>query len=221
MHALVKYLFKQRVRPLTEFNEVPSGERHYGPAPTCPDCGRFVGLLTWTPPFDVDLDSWSPLFGDIVFGSGNYDFLVSERFRDLYLKHNLSGLTGFEPVLVKRVVRRAGGNATPPQYYRASVAFSTTAIDAMQSGIERELSKGEVLCPTCRSAGILKRWSRVVIEPNTYSGEDIAIPRGLFMYLVTTRFKHMCEHNNILNATFVPIADYRHDFYPWEQERNQ
>lgn len=202
-----------RVDPLTEFSEWKTDAYCPGPAPTCPVCGGYIGMLTWLPPFEVELESWSKVYGDFVFGPG-YEFLISHRFKVLYEEHGLTGLSGFEPVTVKRVIRRRGGRADPPNYYRAVVTYARTAIDAAASELEGEKPPSQI-CPECRECSV-KRWKRIVIEPETFSGEDIAIPRGKFMYLVTERFKTMVEQHRLSNARTIPIENFAHDYYPWE-----
>jgi len=55
-----------------------------------------------------------------------------------------------------------------------------------------------------------------VLEPRTWSGEDIFIPRDVFVYMVTERFKRFCEENEIANAVFIPAEEYWEDSRPWE-----
>jgi hypothetical protein len=49
-----------------------------GPAPRCPACGGFIGLLRWLPPFRVELETWGKEFGDVIHIGD--ELLVSERF---------------------------------------------------------------------------------------------------------------------------------------------
>ena len=54
-----------------------------GPAPRCPTCGGYTGMLAWLPPFRVELETWGNTVGDLALGNGA-DILVSERFHALY-----------------------------------------------------------------------------------------------------------------------------------------
>lgn len=202
--------------PLTEAGEWRYAEIPWGPAPTCPECGAFVGPLTWLPPFEVELESWSSQFGDIVFGLGQ-NLLVSQRFKLIWHEHGLTGLSGFEPVTVKRVVRRRGGRADAPLYYRAIVAYAGTSFDEEASGFEPRRDPHDNCCRVCRAPGFVKRWRRIVIREGTFSGEDVGIPRDLGVNLVTDRFKKLCDEFGIKNTEFIPIEQYAHDYYPWEK----
>jgi hypothetical protein len=91
------------------------------------------------------------------------------------------------------------------------VSRGRTAIDLAASGFEW---LEPPTCPECRSA-IIVRWQRVVIEEETWTGDDIFIARGLpGTYVVSERFKGVCDEHHIKNAVFVPAESYGHDFYP-------
>jgi hypothetical protein len=180
-----------------------------GDAPRCPKCGEFVGLLTWLPPFRVELELWGTEFGDFVFGIGN-DFLVSQKFKELYRREGLTGLSGLEPVEVVRIKSRRRKRPDPPPYFRAVVTRSRTAIDLKASEFEW---LEPPTCLECRVANIV-RWKRLVIEEGTWTGEDIFAARGLADTIVSERFKEVCESDAIKNAIFIPAESYAHDFYP-------
>jgi hypothetical protein len=185
-----------------------------GEALRCPACGGFVSMLRWLAPHEAELETWGKSFGDLVY-KGYDEILVSERFKSLYERSGLSGLSTFDPVKIVKVIRRRKLIGDPPRYHRADIARSRAAIDQKSSGFVWEEPP---TCPECRSGNGIKRWSRVVIEENTWSGEDVFQPRGLAVILVTERFKEFCELNNIKNAYFVPAEEYGHDFYPRESE---
>jgi len=182
-----------------------------GDAPKCSECGRYIGMMKWLPPYRVELDCWGPRFGDLAFGGE--DILVSERFKVLYHEQGLSGLLGFDPVEICRLKRRGRLQGRLPQYYRVHVKLGEATIDQHASGFVW----GEPpTCSVCVEGQTIKRWERIVIAPGTWSGEDVCRPRGLFLYLTTQRFKEFCERFNITNATFVPALECEHDAYPWE-----
>lgn len=191
-----------------------------GKSPRCEACGKPIGSRIWLPPYRVELEIWYKAYGDISIGTGN-NMLVSERFKTLYEESGLTGLYGFDPVEVVRVKRfgkAKGFKAKPPPYYRVSVVRSKAAIDISKSLLRDE--PGET-CPVCRSGDwAVMRILRVVLEPSTWSGEDIFIARGLpGTYITTERFKTFCEKNNIANAVLIPAEEYRNDFgLGWDDE---
>jgi hypothetical protein len=167
-------------------------------------------MLRWLPPYRVELELFGKEFGDFVFGVGS-DFLVSQTFVELYHQSALTGLCGFEAVEVVKIRSRRRKRPEPPPYFRAGVVRSRAAIDFAASGFEWLEPPA---CGECRSGQIV-RWQRVIIENETWTGEDIFIARGLpGTFIVSERFKGVCEHNDVKNALFTPAESYGHDFYP-------
>ena len=184
-----------------------------GEAARCEACGKYIGLLQWLPPYRVELETWGREFGDLAFDGGD-DILVSERFKMLWDQEDLVGLSGFEPVEVVKIRRYRKVLGDPPRYFKATLARSRAAIDNEASGVECEVP---ATCPECRLGHIVKRWKAVILEPGTWSGEDIFLARGAGDFLVTPRFKSFCEAKAIKNAFFVPAEQSGHDFNPWEK----
>jgi hypothetical protein len=176
-------------------------------------------MLPCLPPFRVELELWDSVFADLAFGPGG-DLLVSARFRALWKEYGLTGLQGFDPVQIVKVKRHKGkepDSLQQPEYYRVTVKLSNAAIDADQSGLERESKE---VCPACRlaeGAGIIKRIRRVVLEPGTWTGEDIFVARGLpGTRLAAERFKRFVDDCDIIGATLAPAEESSFDFYPNE-----
>jgi len=180
-----------------------------GEAPMCETCGRAIGPLRWEPPFEVEMRFWGKYHGDIAFPTGD-DLLVSERFKNLFLQTGLTGLHGFFPaevvkVVPKRMLKRL------PRYYVARVQRANAAINAEASGIDREEG---VVCETCREGGLLKSTKRVVIEEGTWQGEDVFIARGLQGTIITSeRFKQFCSIGAFKNVPLIDALEYSFDFY--------
>jgi hypothetical protein len=189
-----------------------------GEAPRCPNCGRFIGSLEWLPPFRVEIETWGQGFGDIVISTG-MNVLVSGRFRDIYERFELRGLSGFEPVEIVKVSRHGKRRDDPPRYHRVSVIRSPTILDQKASGYE--WSENHPVCPECLFPieAVIKRWSKVVIQTDTWQGEDIFIPRGGGDIITSSRFKEVCEKNNVTNVVFYQAETYGHDYYPLEKQR--
>lgn len=191
---------------------------HDGEAPKCPNCGGFIGSLPWLPPYRAELEVWGEEYGDIAFGPGG-ERLVSERFAALYKAGGLTGLGGFHEVEVIKVIRRGGSKVRTqlPKYYCVSIARSRAAIDQVASEFVHERP---VACSECR-VGSIKRWTRIAMEENTWSGEDVFFARGLPGTILTSeRFKEFFDRNHINNGILTSAAEYSHDFYPWERNAN-
>ena len=193
-----------------------SEEKGYnqGDATSCPVCGGTVSMLTWLPPYRVELELYGKEFGDFVFTPAGNDFLVSQKFREVYCSNGLTGLSGFDPVEMLRVKSRRKRFPNPPIYFRVSVNYGQTALDLKASGFEWHQPPK---CAHCREATKI-RWQRLVLEEGTWSGEDAFRPRGRSAaVMVSQRFKDACEQNGITNAFFTPAELAGHDFEPWNK----
>jgi hypothetical protein len=186
-----------------------------GEAPRCPECGSYVGMLTWLPPYRVELETWGREYGDFAFVGTN--LLVSKSFKDVWDRSSLSGLHGFDPVEVVKIKHHRELIDEPPAYFKANVVRSQAALDHKAS--QSEWDGAPDFCATCRlpknKVTCLRR-KATVIEPGTWSGEDIFIARASADFFVTPRFKELCEQHNMKNAVFIPAEQHGVDFYPSE-----
>jgi hypothetical protein len=188
-----------------------------GDAPRCPACKRFIGMRKWMSPYYAEIEIVGSQYGDFAFGGFEW-FLVSERFRMLYLDSEMVGLSGFDHVTIQRITRnnKSGCSNASARFYKVDVLRSRAAIDLAASRIE--WSEPAPICSEClfQYTGVCKRWKAVVVRPETWRGEDIFVPRGTGEIVVTSRFKEFCEAHDIRNASFVEASKYGHDFNPWE-----
>ncbi len=187
-----------------------------GPAPLCPQCGGVVGALTWQPPYRIELELYGKDFADLIVASG-HDLLVTERFAQDVNADGLTGFSGFHPVEVVRVRRERRGSkpGLPPRYLFVTTAYGHAALDMERSRIR---GNRPMRCPFCRYVGC-EAVDGLVLEPGTWTGEDVFRPRGLSgVVLVTERFMRFAEKYAMSHMTFVPIEKYVWDpaghFYP-------
>jgi hypothetical protein len=180
-----------------------------GDAPKCPRCGRFIGMLTWLPPFRVEIETWGRQFGDVI-KVGGCDLLVSSCFRQQYEMHRLKGLLNFYPVEIVKVKRHQRLDAEPPEYFKTSVIRSRTAVDQEESGFEWE--DDEPVCPEClwkEASGTLRAFKSVVLRTSTWTGDDICYPRGSPVnVVVSSRFRDVCVESELTNVVFLPTETY-------------
>lgn len=208
-YILERYLRDANRIAFTEAWKASGTER--GDVPYCPTCGGVIGWLSWLPPFRVVVRALGEEFGDVAVVGGS-DFLISERFYDIYQRHELKGLSGFEPVETVKVKRKKKTVGEPPQYLRACVPRTRTAIDLEASQCKWDEPP---TCPDCLY-GDIRSWKRTIVDESTWTGEDIFIPRGSVEFIVTQRFKTVCDVNHVTNAIFVPAEESGHDFYAGE-----
>jgi hypothetical protein len=197
---------------LTDFLPAPGTKR--GEVPRCPRCGNPIGMMPRLPPFRVEVETWGRRFGDLAFGVSN-DVLVSERFKNAFLSSGLMGLTGFAPAEVVKVIARRGKvPASMPNYFVAIPGGSRAVLDDRASGVDYEK---RWTCEECR-IGQMKRLRKVVLKPDTWSDEDVFIPRGLPGTILTSeRFKQFCDHHAFTNCQLIQAERYHFDHFPWER----
>ena len=188
-----------------------------GEAPECQLCGTTTGKLSWLPPYRVELETWGKVFGDFAFFGAAGDFLVSERFKQIYGQEELSGLSEFAPVEIVKVKRYRKPAGNLPRYFKANVVRSGTAVDLAASGYE--WSEKPDICPKCllpKNDCVFKRRKGIIVRPETWEGDDIFIARGASAFITNGRFREVCLANDVRNAVFIPAEEYGHDFYPWD-----
>lgn len=190
-----------------------------GEAPVCSTCGKFTGLRPWLPPYRVEIDAWGKRFGDIAFSNVGDDIFVSPRFTEAWQREGLTGLSGFERVEIVKVRRHSRSIAEPPAYMKARVLRSGAEVDYAASGFE--WLANAPTCPSCRIGNGVKRRKGIVINPTTWSGEDIFIARAAAEFIVSERFKEFCNTFGIANAVLSPAETFAQDYYRWESEKNR
>jgi len=173
----------------------------------CEVCGELMGNLSWLPPYKAELEFWGKEAGDVAFRTAE-GFLVSHRFKELYEKTDLKGLSGFikvEIIKIKRHKRKYP--EIIPDYYYVRVPISHAKLDFEASGV---VFTGEFICEGCKSGkGIYKLIERVILEEGTWSGEDIFIARGLWGdFLTTERFKDFYISNSFKNGEFMEADNF-------------
>ena len=195
---------------LTDYLTADGTKRGVGPR--CPKCGSFIDSKPRLPPIRVELETWGRRFGDLAFDVSN-DVLVSERFKDAYQSSGLTGLSGFSPAEIVKVIARRGRVPQPiPKYFLAVPGRSRALVDDRASGMDYKRSW---TCEQCRD-GLIMRLRRLVLEPNTWSGEDVFIARGLPGTIITSeRFKEFCDRHAFSNCLLIEADRYHFDFYPW------
>jgi len=179
-----------------------------GDAPQCPTCGGWVGMMRCLPPIQVELELWGPTFGDVAWGTGD-QLLVSEAFKNAFQTEGLTGFDSFTPVEATRAVFCRGRISQPtPRYFMVLRSHSRAAIDDKASGVvRRDWSE----CKECLG-GDIERCKRVVLEPGTWSGEDVFVARGFWGRILTSqRFKDFCDRHRFKNIYLIDTARYDYD----------
>jgi hypothetical protein len=183
-----------------------------GDAPRCSICGNFVGMRPLLPPVRVELELWGCQYGDVAFGPG--EILFSEEFSKLFSSSGLTGLVNGTPAHIQKVVTHQRTKARPIAYNCFQIVRSRAAVDEVASRLIRE---EPWRCEECRIGGVVERAERVILEPNSWSGEDIFTPRGLpGTILVSEKFARFCHKHEFRTCNLIPAEQFHFDLYRFE-----
>jgi len=188
----------------TKFDKVEPVNR--APAARCPRCNGITGMKTWLPPYVCDLELHGGLLGDFIGGSGD-EVLISERMAEAFRAEGLTGLEGFHPVEIRRVLKRRKRTepGTLPRYFCVSACFGRGAVDDAHSLLRR---REPVTCPECRSTG-MHSIHGFALEPGTWAGEDVFRPRGISgSIVVSERFAAFLQRHPFTNMKLIPTEEY-------------
>ncbi len=188
-----------------------------GSAQCCPTCGRFLELLPLLPRVHLEIEAFGPRWADLALGIGN-NLLVSSQFKTAFGQSKLKGLSAFSMVGAESIITPGRQLVDPrPDYFLSRISRSEAALDEVPSGVVRDSAD---VCPDCRQGGGLRRLSRIVFEPGTWSGEDVFSARGLpGTYLATGQFRNLCATSGFEGCEFIDTSVYSMDFYPQDGKR--
>lgn len=202
------YVLQSDVGSEAETSYEPVEPIQLGPAPTCPRCGRYVGLKAWLAPHSARVDAHGRRLGDVVFGSGT-DLLVSDSFVSAWRSKGLRGLSGFETVDVRRVsASRVAGPRVRP-YFHAKPERSEARVNRMTSQFT---TAGSMECDLCLGPGPINAIVRLDLDLSSLSGEDAFEPWGSAgIVVVSERVLTLAREHLLENVTVIPLSTFRWD----------
>ncbi|HEX8436875.1 hypothetical protein [Archangium sp.] len=177
-----------------------------GAGARCPRCDYPIGMLTWLPPYRVELVLHGEEPGDFIKVGGD-DLLLSERCARAFQDEGLMGLEGFHPVEVVRVRRKRRGPmpSNVSRYFLATVCFGRAAVDLSRSRVRYG---SPPTCEECRAEG-LDAIHGFTLEEGTWRGEDIFQPRGLLgVWTMSERFERFVARHGFTNMRLTPTEEY-------------
>lgn len=172
----------------------------------CPKCGGANSSLVWLPPYRVKLVMHGVELGDFIKTTGD-EFLVSERFARSFQDEGLMGLSGFHAVEVLRVSRKEWGSKPQniPRYLTVTASIGAAALDLSRSRIRAEVPPS---CSECLYT-TMDAVHGFALEADSWRGEDIFRPKGLFGTLVVTeRFERFVMKHGFTNMRLTPTEEY-------------
>ena len=183
-------------------------------APRCPECGNFIGMMRWEPPYNVWLKQARQI-GDLTTCLGGADFLSSSRFIDAARNNTINGLERTFPVRVVKVGSR-GSPAGPdfPELFGVDVVHSRTRVDYRASKVQWHGNPSPNSCRVCGPGGggrggVLRSISDVSIETGTWDGSDIFFPINLSGTLFLSEHGHQFfEKHAFTNCKVISCTEW-------------
>lgn len=198
--------------------ETTNEARYSDDCPRCPVCNRAVGMLYWLPPYEVIIKQPRRI-GDFVAGSGDCDFLISERCLNLFHQQGLTGIQAVLPITVTRMgTTAAARQLKPPPLYGVYLEHTLTRLKYDEMGIIWGEEPQTPYCQVCGPGGgggpgwWMSR-ERVVVDPLSWTGEDIFFAmNGPGTILLSQKAADVILENGLTNATVIPceLASYSH-----------
>lgn len=188
-----------------------------GPSDKCPVCARPVSLRQWLPPYRVKLSSSKPTkWGDFIWVGGT-SLAVSIRVKVAYEKSGLSGIDSFTPVEFVKYGKNKSGNfpVIPPSYFIIRVPWGGAKQDDDASDVLRR-HPHDITCQYCQQDSTSVRQGRIIIDVDSWHGDDIFRPRGApVQYMVSQKFKDMVDACQFTNVWLIPGTKYGYDEKRW------
>lgn len=184
------------------YGEQKEIEYNTGTAKVCAGCGRFISLLEWLPPYDINVSKKK--VGDFIFGT-YAGFIVSDNFRLKFLNDNLKGLSSFKEVNL---------------YYRNKIFFEEKLyypeIVLINAFVDLQLMEFQRknLCDVCQIGdSIYIRINGISFLKPENIKEDLFFTTSLGQatIIVSERFKDFAEKNEFSNLKFIEAAKYKWD----------
>src|SRR3990172_4404830 len=164
--------------------------------PKCPSCGLTIGLRDWLPPFRIKLSKGVKTNkpGDLIYGEF-YDFMVSERFREVWEKAKLKGIIEWRPVEI------VGPRAVLFKYFYPLYRPATAIPDFNRMIVV--WAKEPPKCEVCYSAGIDAK-KGIYLKEDSIPDDDLFKYRGGVNVLTSQNFKDISEEAALSNIELIP-----------------
>jgi hypothetical protein len=202
------YVLEARIGSEYETEFVATAD-NVGEAPRCPSCGRHVGSLPWSPPFNAEVTAHGRAYGDVAFGAG-CELLLSETAVQAFA--SLPAFPRAEPASITVPVGTAAGSW--PAYFVVRPCLTAVAIDEGASKVFRE-PRALPLCSRCSAP--VGKIDGFAIDESSWEGEHLFRSAHLVgVTIVTQRLVDIAEQSRLRNVTATPSEEYLYDPYDVE-----
>jgi len=180
-------------------------DRINGTAEKCPLCGRPVSVREWLEPRKMRLTNTR--YPDRLSNWLSEPLVVSERFKELFLKEALRGISSFNPIEVVKV-SHSPMKSSFPKYYQARIDYSTEiSVDASATLIQGQPYDGS--CSLCNPFGsTVDKINRLVLDVSGWTGSDILRVYGIGV-VMSQGFFDFVEKHQFTNFPMVLVETGR------------
>jgi len=185
---------------------------HYGDAPRCRACGRFIGMKPWLPPYRVRLVAGTKTSApaDVITGPGFDGFIASESFVTEFERSGLSGIARWEPVQIEGYNDYEGepiAQAVANRLYKLGILpipKTRAKLDEMHAVYEDSVPD----CDVCGQGRSLESYEGVVVDETSWTGADVFDLINIGQIAVTDRFANFCQAGEFKGIDLIPAAKY-------------
>lgn len=182
-----------------------TNEFKVGEPERCPVCHGAVSMLELLSPIEVKLTN--KFLSDFIYGEIT-PFIVSESFKNAYLKSGLVGIRRFKEVHILKV--KSVKTKVNLSYFLPEIVRSEARIDEVSSLFNRT---GKIKCEECKRGTIIESFERLRFLPDTWSGEDIFYAKWLSgAVFVSRKFIEFIHTNKFSNVQSTNALDYSSQF---------
>ena len=167
----------------------------------CPLCGGPVSSRTWLDPKKIRLTSTR--FPDRLSAWLGEPMVVSERFKDAYIKEGLTGIKSFTPIEIVKVARMKEGMVVP-KYFCGELEYT----DSVRIDQEKTIIIGQKhnrRCELCNPFDTtLDEKIKIVIDTDNWNGLDVFRIYAPFTFF-SQRFVDFVERQGFTNFYFEQV----------------
>lgn len=190
--------------------------------PKCPECGRAVGSFYWLPPYDIIIKQPKKI-GDFIYCGSLIDLIVSEQFKDNYVKSALTGIEEFMELNIVKMGTKNNSNYPVPRLFGAKIKIVNTQVDYNKMNVKWFSKPKKKACKLCcpgggGDSGIYQTYDNINIKEKTLTDYDFFITVNFVgNILITERAKDFIENNNFTNVKLTPVDKVKYDMFSHEK----
>ncbi|MHC4266799.1 MAG: hypothetical protein ACYSUK_12845, partial [Planctomycetota bacterium] len=184
----------------------------YGDFQKCPKCEGPISMRKWLAPRKVHLKQCRRI-GDLIFGDGGGDFLVSEKLKKSYEKSSLKGIKEFNPVEIVSIRPKAFlDSLLNIKFFEAVIIMPPIRVLFDQMEVKWACKPSAKACNLCGPGGGGKNgqyesYKKIIIDPNHNIDTDIFFPINLCgTIILSSKAYEFFTKNSFKNVFLTPCS---------------